>query len=173
MAWNYGVIHHDWIDTWKKEYWSEDHQYKSKCKAEPLKELFIPGSLRVFLAWLAVIVRDLALIEVVEGVVEFEPLEQVEAGDGHCPVDDHFHLPQERHRLVDAEGPHGEEPGVADERRLEGGLGVPVSQLEGRQGEVVEPDQVVEDQGEPFRGVKEGEGVTWQDHAELVMHVDY
>ena len=130
-----------------------------------MEELFIPGSLRVLLALLAVIVGHLALIEVVEGVVEFEPLEQVETGDSDCPVDDHLHLPQERHGLVDAEGPHGEEPGVTDKRCLERGLRVTVTQLEGTQGEVVQPDEVVQDQRESFHGGQQRQGVTGQYHA--------
>ena len=127
VAWEHWVIHHDWIDAWKEENRGQDHQDKSKCETEPLEELLIPRPLRVLFAWLAVVVGHLALIEVVEGVVEFEPLKQVEAGDGHGPVDDHLHLPEERHGLVQAKGPHGQEPGVADERRLERGLRVAVS----------------------------------------------
>ena len=152
MAWNDRIIHHDWIDAWKKQYWGEDHQDKREGEAESLKELFIPGSLCVLFARFAVVVRDLALIKVVECVIDFEPLEQVETGNGHRPVNDHLHLPQERHRLVNAERPNSEEPGVADERRLERGLRVTISQLECTKYKVVEPDQVVENQREPFGG---------------------
>lgn len=96
----------------------------------------------------------MALIQVVECVVELEPLKQVEARDGDGPVDDDLHLPEEGHGLVQAEGPHGQEPGVADERRLERGLRVTVPQLQGGESEVVKPDQVVKDQGESLRGGK-------------------
>ncbi len=140
VAWDHWVVHHDWVDTREKEDWGQDHQDKSKSEAEPLEELLIPRSLSVLLPRLSIIVRHLALIQVVECVVELEPLKQVKACNGDCPVDDDFHLPEEGHGFVQAEGPHGQEPGVADERRFERGLRVTVPQLQGGESEVVKPD---------------------------------
>ena len=111
-----------------------------------MEELLSPWSLVILRAVLAIIILELVGVKIIEGVVQLEPLEQVQASRCHCPIYDHFHFPQEGHGFVYPESLHSQEAGVPREGWLERSLGIAVPYLEGRVEEVNHPQKVFKDE---------------------------
>ena len=87
------------------------------------------------------------VVDEVVGVVDFEPLKEVEGGQSEGPVENDFHLPDEGTQSVGFEQHILDQGYVFRELWLVGFLWVAVTDLEPREDEVGHPKQVDPHQG--------------------------
>jgi len=98
-----GIRNQDWVDSGEEQNRSEDQDDQAESEAETNEE-FLPGfSRREFGSFPPHVALVLVEVDVVESIIQAEPLEQVETRARHCPVNDDLHFPQERNGLVNAE----------------------------------------------------------------------